>query len=223
MSKKIVLFGASSRTSKPLLQQMLEKGYTITALARNITELQKGYGSNSNVKIIPFDVFKPENTKLEDLQAALQDADFVVSSLGSPKNESTTITETGLKFVMESMKKYANKTKRLAIISSAGCNPSDPSLGFFFRTMVLKVFTYHMHQDLNNMEKEVKTNGSDLEYTLIHPPQLTDTGLTKVYRVNKDVLPKNAAKISRADLAHFIIENLIEKNEFVREIACVGY
>ena len=42
----------------------------------------------------------------------------------------------------------------------------------------------------------------------MRPPQLTDGPLTGIYRVGIDQFLKDALKISRADVAHFMINHL---------------
>jgi len=63
-----------------------------------------------------------------------------------------------------------------------------------------------MYADLERMEKIVKE--SDRNWTIMRPPQLTNTLLAGRYRFAINGFLKNGLKISRADLAHFMINNI---------------
>jgi putative NADH-flavin reductase len=47
---------------------------------------------------------------------------------------------------------------------------------------------------------------TDLEWTIVRPPQLTDKACTGRYRVRAGHLPRFGFKISRADVAHFFLK-----------------
>lgn len=63
-----------------------------------------------------------------------------------------------------------------------------------------------MYADLLKMEAAIKASATD--WTIIRPPQLTDSSLTGNYRVVINHFLKNALKISRADVTHFMLANL---------------
>ncbi len=56
------------------------------------------------------------------------------------------------------------------------------------------------------MEKLVK--GSDTDWTIMRPPRLTNKPLTGHYRIAINSFLKNCLTISRADLAHFMVNNI---------------
>lgn len=66
-----------------------------------------------------------------------------------------------------------------------------------------------MYADLRAMEKLVKASG--LDWTIIRPPQLVNKPVTGSYRIAINHFLKNCLKISRADLAHFMINNINNK------------
>jgi uncharacterized protein YbjT (DUF2867 family) len=51
---------------------------------------------------------------------------------------------------------------------------------------------------------------SDLDYTIVRPPRLTDNPPTGKYRVLPDALPSSSRRISRADVADFMLQQLTD-------------
>ena len=63
-----------------------------------------------------------------------------------------------------------------------------------------------MYTDMSQME--ILIAESDVEWTVIRPPELTDAPETGALEVAHDVIPPGAPKVSRADLARFTLEEL---------------
>ena len=61
---------------------------------------------------------------------------------------------------------------------------------------------------------------SDLEWTIVRPPQLTTGVRTEHYRVKDGHLPPWGFSISRADLAHFMLRE-VERPRHLRSIVGV--
>jgi putative NADH-flavin reductase len=77
-----------------------------------------------------------------------------------------------------------------------------------------------MYADLRQMEQLVKQSSAD--WTIIRPPQLTDKPATGRYRVAINSYLKNCLKISRADVAHYIINNIANQATYQATIE-IGY
>ena len=58
---------------------------------------------------------------------------------------------------------------------------------------------------------------SGLDWTMVRPPQLTDRAYTGKYRVREGHLPHFGFKISRADVADFMIR-VVEDPSTIRKI-----
>ena len=61
---------------------------------------------------------------------------------------------------------------------------------------------------------------SDLDWTMVRPPELTDKPYTGEYRVREGHLPRFGFKISRADVANYMIK-AVEKHWSIRKIVGV--
>jgi putative NADH-flavin reductase len=62
---------------------------------------------------------------------------------------------------------------------------------------------------------------SDLDWTMVRPPELTDKPYTGKYRVREGHLPRFGLKISRADVADFMI-TLAENHASIRKVVGVA-
>lgn len=77
-----------------------------------------------------------------------------------------------------------------------------------------------MYADLGEMERRIKETG--LAWTIIRPPQLSDKPVTGNYRVAINSFLRNCLKISRADVAHYMINNIDNERTYWATIE-IGY
>jgi len=63
---------------------------------------------------------------------------------------------------------------------------------------------------------------SGLDWTIIRPPRLTDKPATGSYRFSINSFLKNCLSISRADVAHFMVNNIDNKAIYQATIE-IGY
>ena len=63
---------------------------------------------------------------------------------------------------------------------------------------------------------------SDLDWTIMWPPRLSNGPLTGTYRIVNDEALKKGSVISRADLAHFMVHN-IENPEYYKKRTAIAY
>lgn len=64
--------------------------------------------------------------------------------------------------------------------------------------------------------------GSQLDWTMVRPPQLTDKPYTGKYRVREGHLPRFGFKISRGDVADFMVKS-VENHFASRKIFGVSH
>jgi putative NADH-flavin reductase len=202
--KKIIVFGATGDTGKQVVEQGLLAGYQVTAIVRNPDALVL---KHPLLKIIKGDVFQP--TTFEE---ALRGQDVVVSCLGIQKRRPTTVYSEGLGNIIKGMTK--ENIHRLICIS-AGAVVVPPKSSFVIRfvtkNILQRIFKY-VYSDMLIMEKIVAE--SNLDWTIIRAPWLRDTKLTGIYRTAVNEHLQNPSKISRADLAHYIIHHLNDEKPF---------
>jgi uncharacterized protein YbjT (DUF2867 family) len=70
------------------------------------------------------------------------------------------------------------------------------------------------------MEQVIRA--SDVDWTLVRPTRLVNSGITGKYRIAPDYPPPGGRKISRADVAHFI-GTALEQNSWLEGAPALAY
>jgi putative NADH-flavin reductase len=208
---KLLLLGATGRTGQELLAQGLELGHEITALVRNPSKLAV---EHEHLRVVTGDATDPAA-----VDRALEGQDAVLCALGPTSPASLLrcelMRETA-RALVPSMKRHG--VSRLVLLSALGVGASaahaPPLLRIAFQTLLRQV-----GRDKATAEDLVR--GSDIDWTVVYPPSLTDGARTGAYRVGEALELKGVPKISRGDLAEFMLSQL-EQPTFSRKIAVVS-
>lgn len=197
---KIAIFGATGRTGQHLVQEGLSKGYQIVALARTPSKLSV---TNPSLSVIQGDV-----KDRQAVEQTISGVDAVISVLGPTNNEPTFEVSQGMTNIMAAMKKQG--VRRLIISAGAGVGDPNDAPGPFNHVMnfLLKVMAKNVLADMSQVVEMVRS--SDLEWTVVRLPMLTDdpkTGSIKVGYLGKGM----GSRIARADIADFMLTQLTDK------------
>lgn len=193
---KIIVFGATGRVGQHVLKQALEKGFEVTAFVRTPSKIEVEHGQ---LHIIQGDAFSKE-----EVAKAIAGHDVVVSCLGSSNGmKASTELEEMTKNIVDGMKEH--HVNRIIYTASAGIYGEIPGIS---GKMVMKMLK-HALKDHRNAVDYITENG--LNYTIVRPMGLTNDEFTGVYREAKEGIPEKGRKIPRADVAHFIIKALNDK------------
>ena len=176
---KILLLGSTGRVGQSLLKMMLKDENDVTVLVRDRNKLKV---SHPNLHILQGDVLHQE---------------IVVSALNTDGAE--TISKS-MPLIINSMKHYG--VHRILTIGTAGILQSrtEPEK-YRFQSNESKRKTTRAAED--HLKGYLHLKESDLNWTVICPTYLPDGEITGTYRVEKDILPADAVKISTGDTAHF--------------------
>jgi putative NADH-flavin reductase len=202
---KLAIFGATGKTGHVLLQQALDAGHEVVALVRDATKLTLTHPS---LTILSGSIYRAE-----DVERTLRGADAVLSALGARSLGKMDIYSKPMEVIAESMRK--ERVKRLIVITSGGVEDKDPRFGFFYKTFLKGMLLKNVYADMIRAEAFL-TAQNDIDWIIVRPCTLTDGPQTGDYRVSKRLLPpgKRAPKISRRDVAHFMLEQLT-RTEYV--------
>jgi len=208
---KIMVFGSTGRSGREIVQQALDAGHKVTAVARNPESL--------HIPRVNLTVVKGNVLDAESFRAAIREQDIIISALGSEFNEATKIYSQGIANMLSSMQE--NEIKRIICISAAAVE-TNPKLTFLLRigTKVLQRLLRNPFHDLLLMERLLKASG--VNWTVVRPPRLTMKKRREKYRFAINEWLPACASISRADLAHFILNHLEDSNTY-QSIVEVAY
>jgi len=206
MAMKLFIAGANGGIGRQAVEQALQAGHQVTALVRDPAKLAL---THPNLLIVKGDVLQPDTFahQLQDQQAVISALGVSGSSLFGDKP--TTLYSQGNANLLKAMEQY--DVKRIFCISASALevSPVNPWYARLAAKYVIQKLLKHMYADLRRMENIIKASGT--EWTIIRPPQLTNESLTGHYRTAMNVFLKDCLKISRANVAHFIVNNLTNK------------
>lgn len=215
---KVFLLGATGSTGYEILKRLIQEEHTVKALVRNPAKLSLATINQSQtgqVELIEGNVFEPEK-----LKEHFKGCDVVVSALGTGTNNNyTEIYSQGGRNILSAMR--ATGIKRLITITAGLIDLSDPSTDNFFLNRIIRPNFNKVYYDQTRWET-ILDDTKDIDWICVRPTYLTNKAFTGKYRVKERHCPKGGRKISRADLADFIVKQ-INSSEFIHQKPVIAY
>jgi putative NADH-flavin reductase len=208
---RLLIIGATGGTGRELVDQALELGHEVTALARTPQKLNINHG---RLRVVEGDVL---DAKAVEQSVAGQDA--VLCALGTRVLRKNTIQSSGTRNIVSAMQTHG--VRRLVLESSLDVGDSRGQLGFFFGTIVRPLLLRNIFADKEKQEQLVRD--SPLDWIIVRPGYLTDGARTGKYRAGFPPDDRTIKrKISRADVAEFMLKQLTE-NAYLRKTPGLSY
>ncbi|WP_194774646.1 NAD(P)-dependent oxidoreductase [Pararhodonellum marinum] len=206
---RVLVFGANGTVGKHLVSQGLEKGHFVTAFMRHPEKLAFQHPSLQKVK---GDVLDPQS-----IRKVMDGQNAVLISLGDGRKG--TVRAYGTAQIVKSMEDAG--VNRLICQTTLGCGESWQNLNFFWKKVMFGWFLKAAFEDHQLQEKHVMESG--LDWTIVRPGAFTDGPLTKSYRENFSPEATDLKlKISRADLAYFILHEINEA-KYLKQAVGLSY
>ena len=207
---KLAIFGGTGRTGQHLIQQALEVGHSVTALARTPSKLNI---QHSNLQLVQGDA-----QDAACVAETIAGADAVISVLGPTDNQPDYRISRGTQHILEAMRQH--NVRRLIISTGAGVpDPNDePKLVNRLISLLLGIVSKHVLADMTQVVELVRA--SDLDWMIVRVPMLTDdpkTGKVRVGWVGKGT----GSRLSRADLAAFMLLQLADTT-YIRQAPMIS-
>jgi putative NADH-flavin reductase len=220
---KLTIFAATGGIGRQILELAVAAGHEVTAVVRNPFMLSR------EVRAIAADLAAPDQAALE---SAVEGARAVLSALGPVTSSDAGIASRGTKAIVRAMQ--ATGVRRLVAVSAAPIstvpspgrqNPPkhDRGDGFFMRHLLsplMKAILRRHYDDLARMEDVLRE--SDVEWTIVRPPRLTDTPWTGKYRTALGQNLRRGLHISRADVADLMLR-VLGQPDTIRQAVGVAY
>ncbi|KAJ1949726.1 hypothetical protein FBU59_001015 [Linderina macrospora] len=215
---RIAVFGASRHTGQAVVEQALAKGnIDITALVRTPSKLPYTEEQLSKITVAQGDA-----TNKDDVAKAIENADIIVTSLGATPTGLTSandvgVEETAVAHILQAIKETRTENQpRIIMVSSTGVGYNH-DVPFILRGLYkIALATPHKHK----LVAETAIKESGVPYTIVRPALLTSGKLTGKYRAEHGA---SGYYVSRADVAHFILEQCILEGKFVNESLSIAY
>ena len=204
----IALLGATGRTGRPLLDQSLAAGHTVTALARTPSKLPPREG----LAVVQGDATNPA-----DVDKTVDGADAVLLTLGHAKGSPPDLMARAAHNVVAAMN--AHGVRRVVTETGAGVpDPKDPGgLGPKVMAGIMKVVAKNL---LADSEAHVDTfRQSGLDWTAVRAPRLTEGERTGEARTGYFSMGPGHS-VSRADVAEVMLR-MATSDEYAGEAPMV--
>lgn len=206
---KLVVLGATGGTGLELVRQALERGHFVTALVRSPDRLAE-FRERINVR-------EGDLLNSTELRQAIQGHDAVLSGFGARVPVS--------KADANLLERFA-RALTTAMPAAGVTRVIVESVAFLFKDSIFppaylfgRLLFPRTVADASAMER-IFAN-SALDWTMVRPPELTDTTFTGKYRVREGHLPRFGLKISRADVADLMIR-LAENRASIRKVVGIA-
>ena len=207
----MVIIGATRGIGAELLDQALQNENDVTVMARNPSAIVK---YDDHLRLLQGDIYDADA-----VDAAIKDQQAVCVTIGrGPTRKPVSVFSEGIKNVIATMKHYS--VKELICVTGIGAGDSKGHGGFLYDKIVQPILLQSIYEDKNIQEELVKESG--LEWVIVRPGFLTNGPLTEKYRVLTDLKGVKAGKISRSDVAHFILKQL-KSMSYVRQTPLLTY
>jgi putative NADH-flavin reductase len=202
---KIAIFGASGATGTLLTQRCLAAGHSVGALLRS----PEKFLLRDQVHVIhgsPFD--------LASVSQTIEDADAVLSALGANSLRKEGVLERAVPQIIAAMQETVSTPKpvrRIIVLGSAGALPTSLDKQPAWRRWIVQNIVYNTFLKwpvASQISQWNNISHSDLDWTMVMPPMLTNGAARGTYRVDDDALPPNGSRISRADVADFMMQQI---------------
>ena len=195
---KVVLFGATGRTGRLLARQAVEEGREVTAFARDPARMG---AVDARLHVVRGDVLDAPS-----VDRAVRGHEGVLCALGLTARRPPPVLSRGIRHIFDAME--AHDVRRIVCISAAGALREDA--GFSVGNVGLRLFRLLLpgvYREHGRMLEEFTRR--DVDWIVVRAVLLTNGPRTGRYRVALEGIPRWGFRISRADVADFMIQQLV--------------
>lgn len=213
MATSITILGATGGTGRHLVEQGLAAGFDVTAVARDPARVPDRH---ERLRVLQGDVLD-----VASVEHAVRGADAVLSAIGPRSRKAPPVCGPGIANVLKAMGRTG--VRRFIGVSAAPVAVDDAGDRLLYRLTfkrVIRAILADAYGDMARMEEEVRH--SDLDWTVMRPPMLTNRSRTGRYRTARGRNIPGGYLISRADLAAEMLRTLDDPRT-IRATVGIGY
>ena len=200
MPARILVVGATGGTGREVVRQARESGHDVTALSRTATRTLPDHERLRKV-----DCALPQDAGI--LANAMAGQSAVICALGRGRSfASHHLLEQCVPSILTAMRGHG--VRRLVFTSAIGVGEAVRDVPFL-PAVFAKTLLRGIYADKVIGERMVRESG--LDWTIGQPAALTDGALTGRYRVGERLDLRGVPKISRADVAHFLLAQVNDR------------
>ena len=207
----LVVFGASRGVGRSLTEFAVAEGYHVTAVVRNPVT----FGLNhESLAVVAGDV-----TDADSVRRCLQRHEVAFCTVGADKRGATTLYSSAARNITAAMDDLGVRRllflSNFGVLGEKGSGARTAAIAFMGKLLLRPTLEDH-RRALDELRRH------DLEWIAVRPMRLTDGPRTGHYRIAVDGLPEGGARISRGDVADFMLKQ-VASNEYVHRIPAIAY
>ncbi|GAB2521688.1 NAD(P)-dependent oxidoreductase [Nocardia heshunensis] len=192
---KVAIFGATGTVGRHVVARALAAGHQVTALTRDPAHISTPH---ERLRVEVGDVLDPAA-----VERTVIGQDAVIVTLGAGRKG--VVRAEGTRRIIEAMDRTG--VKRLICQSSLGVGDSRGNLNFVWKYVMFGMLLRQAYAD--HVVQEQYVVASDLDWTIVRPSAFTDGPATGNFRRGFAGSETGLTlKISRADIANFLVEQL---------------
>lgn len=209
---RVLIFGASGRTGCELVRQAIAAGHEVTVFMRN----QATFTAAEHLRIATGDAHDPAA-----VNNAMIEQEAVLSAFGGTLSDEDLLPRS-MANILAAMKCYG--ARRLIVLGAAGAVGSTlrrmPAVSRTVFRVVIGTLLRKPFKSQSAMQEIIRA--SDTDRTIVQPPRLVNAPATGKVPVDAEALPEKGSRISRADLAAFMVAQL-ENTEWIRREPSIAW
>lgn len=198
--ERLLIVGATGGTGRQLVAQALERGYTVTALARDPSTLRVEHPRLTVVRSNVLDY--------PSVEAAVRGHEAVLSALGHKRyfGPSRILSE-GTRNLLRAMETH--RVQRFVCATALGIGGTAGRMGVYYTFFVIPIVLPFYFWDKTRQERLIAA--SRVPWVVVRPGALTNGARRGRYRHGQHVGSfLGTVRISRADVADFMLNQLAE-------------
>jgi putative NADH-flavin reductase len=197
---RVLIIGATGGTGRQIVAQALERGYIVTALARDPAALR--------IEHARLTAARGDVLDYPSVEAAVRGQDAVLSALGHKRFFSRArILSEGTRNVLHAME--AHQVQRFVCETALGIGDSAGRMGLYYTLFVIPVILPLYFWDKTRQERLIAA--SRVKWVIVRPGALTDGEKRGRYRQGRSIGSFLwTVRISRADVADFMLNQLTD-------------
>lgn len=206
---KIAIIGATRGIGLAMAKAALADGHEVTVLARTPGRIPM---SDVHLHIVQGDALDPDA-----IAKVVEGQDVICDCLGT-----TNVTKTITLFSRsaENLSKALKPEQLLIAVTGIGSGDSKGSGGFLYDRLFMPIVLKRMYADKNVQERIIKDKVA--RWIIVRPGFLTNGPHTGKYRALTDLRGVKGGKISREDVADFMLRQA-KSPEFLKQTPLLIY
>lgn len=208
--KYVLVLGATGDLGRLVVEDALERRYQVTAIVRSPRKLGD---LDNRIAVVQGDALDARA-----VEQGVMGQDAVIYVLGAGNVRHTTLFSDSTRVLLRAMRRHG--VRRLICVTGVGAGETKGHGGFFYDRVVYPLFTKGIYTDKDTQESLIRESQTD--WTIVRPAPFRKDRPSSPLRAVTDVDNITLRRISRPEIAEFLLDEL-EQNRYVRRSVFIGH